>query len=174
MNLDLHAKFWPFLSCIPRAICRCIELLALFQQQKLLYTVKQRCILSTRGYFNKLTKAYTPCNTFLLISHAYPIQFCIGYELESCVHTINSPMLFCSYCIVVPFVKAGRGSASAVSTMQRLVKGGKCSLAGVCNPLACEGLQTFYKHGDHPAKACEVWWRFWKHTQRLMKTASGS
>ena len=48
-------------------------------------------------------------------------------------------MLFYSYCIVVPFVKAGRGSASAVSTMQRLVKGGKCSVAGVCNPPACEG-----------------------------------
>ena len=36
-------------SEVPRGICRCIELLPLFQQEKFMYTVKQKCILCTRG-----------------------------------------------------------------------------------------------------------------------------
>ena len=77
------------ISELPRVICRCIELLALFWQERVKHTVKWRCILSTRGYLKKLTKAYTLCNTFTFILHAYP-----RFLSQGGVHTINSPMLF--------------------------------------------------------------------------------
>ena len=39
MNLNLHSISFA-VSELPRAICRCIELLTLFQQEKFMYTVK--------------------------------------------------------------------------------------------------------------------------------------
>ena len=64
MNLD-HQESKFHLLAVP-------ELLALFQQEKFMYTLKWRCIL--------FAKAYTPCNTYFLCF--YLLALYTGYKLE--------------------------------------------------------------------------------------------
>ena len=102
--------------------------------KKVRHTVKQRCILFTSGYFLKLIKAYTPCNTLLLIIFA-----CLSYQvlhwlqawrflskswikaefIQSPVGPINA---FSTYCVVVPWLVLGEKSSLGFLILSHCLK----------------------------------------------------
>ena len=87
MNLDLQESNFHLLAVS--------ELLALFQEEKFMYTLKWRCILCTRG--SKLAKACTPCNTYFLCFYFASFVYWLQtwrFLFKSWVHAVNSPMLF--------------------------------------------------------------------------------
>ena len=72
MNLDLQeSKFY---------LLAVSELLALFQQEKIMYTLKWRCILCTRGYLKSWQR---PTLHATLIFYAFTLlALYTGYKLE--------------------------------------------------------------------------------------------